>query len=235
MIDIHSHILPGVDDGARTVADSVDIVRELSRSGITDIVATPHYVTETAYISKRERNQELLFELRSALLEESIDVNIFLGNEIYIDHSVAELISNGLVATMAGGSYVLVELPLNGEYPNYKDILSDLIGCGFNVILAHPERYAITQENYDILLELNEIGVLFQANLGSIMGQYGRTARKLVKKLLKDDLIFAFGSDNHYCHGADFWIDAQKRIGKICSERQLKQVLVTNPRKIISM
>ena len=127
MIDIHSHILPGVDDGARTLTDSVEIIRELAASGVTDIVATPHFVVETNYTAPKKTNTAILKKLREVLVDEGVDVRIFLGNEIYIDPSIENLIREGALSTMAGGKYILVELPIDIEYSNYYDILFGLI------------------------------------------------------------------------------------------------------------
>ena len=124
MIDIHAHVLPGIDDGARTLTDSADLVRELAKSGVTDIIVTPHYVSETNYVSSKEKNLELLEELKRVIRDEDLGVEVFLGNEIYIDRGIEELIELGVISTMANSKYVLVELPLSGEYPNYQDIMS---------------------------------------------------------------------------------------------------------------
>lgn len=233
MIDIHSHILPGVDDGVKTLASSIELIRELSRSGATDIIATPHYVSETRYVSRKDNNLRLLEEVKSALLAEQINVEIYLGNEIYIDPKIAKMVSEGTISSMAGSKYVLVELPLNKSYPSYRDILVDLLDMGYRVILAHPERYEIIQTNYNALLELHSLGVLFQCNLGSVMGKYGIEAKMVVKRIMKDSLVFAFGSDAHHCHGVDYWVKAQKKVSRYCSERQFNQAMTLNPRKML--
>lgn len=233
MIDIHSHILPGVDDGARTLTDSVDLVRELVKGGITDIIATPHFVAETRFTVDRKVELKLLSDLRQALLGEGINVNVSLGNEIYIDKSIVPLIGEGKISSLAGSEYLLVELSLNGGSLYFDDIIKDLIGVGFKVVLAHPERYALVQENYELLNDWRDWGVFFQCNLGSIMGEYGKMAKKIVKKMIEDNLVFAFGSDIHYRHGADYWVKAQKRITKYSTKGQAKRVFETNPRRLL--
>ena len=233
MIDIHSHILPGVDDGAFDLTNSIGLIRELADAGITEIVATPHYVSETKYMSKKFKNGQILQDLKKAIDDEGIKATVFLGNEIYIDKSIADLVQNGTISTMAGGEYILVELPLNGIFPNYGDIILDLIGTGYKVILAHPERYAVAQKDYGILVDLWKAGVLIQCNLGSIMGEYGRRAKRLAKQLLRDDMVFALGSDIHYRHGVEYWVRAQKRVVKYANERQVKRIFEINPRKIL--
>ena len=233
MIDIHAHILPGIDDGARTLTDSADLVRELVASGVTAIVATPHFVPETNYVSPKKENTKLLKELKRAISNEGLDVELYLGNEIYIDRNIEGLMKHGKISMMAGSDYLLVELPLSGEFPNYRDIMLDLMEAGRRVILAHPERYEIAQKDFGVLEELHKMGVLFQCNLCSVTGKYGRGAKKVLKKLLEQKMVFGFGSDIHHCHGADYWLAAQKKMTKYCDEKELNRLLVANPRKII--
>lgn len=233
MIDIHSHILPGVDDGARTLTDSMDIIRELAGSGVTDVVMTPHYVSDTKYVSSRRDNLRLISDLKAALSDEGLNINVYLGNEIYINTEIITLIKKGVISPMANSEFLLVELPLNGEFPNYEDYLDDLIRFGYKVILAHPERYEIVQEDYDIINRLNGQGVLFQCNLGSILGQYGRAAKRVIKKLAKDNFVFALGSDIHHCHGAEYWRKAQQKLAKYYSKSEFEKVMITNPRQML--
>ena len=100
MIDIHSHILPGIDDGAKTLSHSLDVIKEAVNNGVTDIIATPHYVNETIYVSPRVENVKLLAKLRAAAKAEGIPVNLYLGNEIYIDNNIPELLKTKKVSTL---------------------------------------------------------------------------------------------------------------------------------------
>lgn len=234
MIDIHAHILPGVDDGSRSLEESVEMVRELASYGVTDIIATPHYMNETIFMSPRMKNVELLLKLREQLAAQKINVNISLGNEIYIDKAIADLIDTGLISTMVDSKYILVELPINGEFPNYEDILQDLMDAGYQVILAHPERYGIVQQDYEIVRNLREMGILLQSNLGSVSGKYGKEAKRTVKKLIQDKMIFAFGSDMHRPGGEKYFELSQKKLAKYYDERELRKVLVTNPKKLFA-
>lgn len=233
MIDLHSHFLPGIDDGAKTIDDSINILSELASQGVTDVVATPHYVEETIYTSPRERNLELLNTVRERAAAEGININLHLGNEIYINNSIIELVQAGTISSLAGSKYLLVELSLSGKYPNYEGIIDELVRAGYKVVLAHPERYATVQENFEILRPLAEMGVLFQCNLGSIIGQYGKNAKKTVRRMIKENMIFAFGSDIHRVRGTDDILLAQKKLAKHYKEADLNKVLYENPSKII--
>jgi protein-tyrosine phosphatase len=233
MIDLHSHFLPGIDDGAKTIEDSVNILNELASQGVTDVVATPHYVEETIYTSTRQRNWELLHAVRARAAAAGININLHLGNEIYINNNTIELLRAGMISPLGNSIYLLVELSLSGKYPNYEGILDELVRAGYKVVLAHPERYATVQENFEILRPLAEMGVLFQCNLGSIIGQYGKNAKKTVRRMIKENMIFAFGSDIHHTRGTDDILLAQKKLAKYYSETDLNKVLYENPRKII--
>lgn len=233
MIDIHSHIIPGVDDGAETLVDSVEIVRGLVAQGVTDIIATPHFVDGSVYESPREKNRELFAELLTALKEHEIKVNIYLGNEIYITERIDQLIKDGMISTLADSKYILVELPLNGEYTNYEDILESLGYFGYQVILAHPERYGIFQEDYSKLMNLCEMGILLQCNIGSVIGKYGKDVKKQVKRLMKEKRVFCFGSDMHHARGKNEIVQAMKKMRKYYNDSELERVLVRNPRNIL--
>lgn len=235
MIDIHSHILPCLDDGPKSLTDSLATVRKLVSQGVTDIIATPHYVSETNFVSPKAQNQRVLAVVKKNLAMEGIKVNVYLGNEIYIDHNILPLLKAGKITTLAGSRYLLVELPLDEEYPNYKDILRDLLDSGYKVILAHPERYVLVQKDFAVAEEIYNMGILFQCNIASILGKYGKGAKKTVKKLIKKKMVFTFGSDIHHAGKTDYVALSQKKLSKYYNKDELRQLLVTNPRKVISV
>lgn len=233
MIDIHAHVLPGIDDGAKTYEDGVGIIKDLMAGGVTDVIATPHFVNETNYISSRVANRELLTELKKRLKKEGIGVNVYLGNEIYIDKDILKLLKERKIAPLAGSRYLLIELPLNDEFEGYEDIFLDLLQKNYKIILAHPERYVIVQEDFEVARRLYDEGVLLQCNLASITGKYGHGAKKVLQRLAKEKMIFAFGSDMHRPGRNDFWEPAMKKLGKYYNERELNQVLSINPKRIL--
>lgn len=234
MIDIHSHILPGIDDGARTLDESVELVRELASYGVTTVVATPHFVDETIYTSPKNANSKLVTKLRRCLKEEGINVKVVLGNEIYINPMIVELIKAGEVSKMGRSKYLLVELPMTGDFPNYEDIFLDLMQNGFKVVLAHPERYESFKKDFSLVRDLYDMGVLLQCNLGSISGKYGKNAKKLVTRLIKERMVFAFGSDIHHPSHTDYYGAGLKKLRKYYTETELETVLVDNPGTIVA-
>ncbi len=231
MIDVHSHLLPGVDDGVKTFDESIEIIKNLSYRGVSDIIITPHYITETTWTSPRQKNRLIFAKLQEKASD--IPVNLHLGNEIYIDRDIEQLLKNYEISFLADSKFLLVELPISGEFEDYESILTDLLLKGYRVILAHPERYHTIQKNPKIAEKLHENGILFQCNLGSILGQYGHKPQKLVKKLAKSNLIFCFGTDIHHVRDYSEINKAQKKLERYYTEFELDQILDKNPRQIL--
>ena len=138
MINLHTHIIPNVDDGSKSIEESLEIIRGLAQQGFTDIVATPHYINSSKYTVSKARNATALVALRQRIQKAKIRAKLYLGNEIYIDSNIAELVKRGKVSALAGSKTLLVELPMSGDYTDYEDILLSLTYSGYTVILAHP-------------------------------------------------------------------------------------------------
>ena len=233
MIDLHSHILPGIDDGAKSFDVSLAILKGLREHGVSDVVATPHFVNGSSYMSTVAENRQLVEMLQEKADEADLDIEIHLGNEIYIDRDIPKLLHSHMITTMDESKYLLVELPMSGEYPDYEDILLSLNYAGYQVILAHPERYHTVWKDFSILEDLAEQGILFQCNLGSFIGQYGKHAKKTAQKIAKDKLIYCVGTDIHHERDYTEIAKAQKKLRKYYEFYELDAILVQNPLKIV--
>ena len=234
MIDIHNHLLYGIDDGSKSLEDSVDILENLYIIGYTDIILTPHYISHTKYSSSRKNNLILLDTLKKSLKEKGIEINLYLGNEIYINHHIGDLLDHEEISSLNNSKYLLIELPMNGEY-DYMDVFEDLIYDGYKVILAHPERYHAFQRDFDKIYELEEIGVYFQCNIESILGSYGKGAIKMVKRMFKEKKVSFLATDIHHKKRDYGKFDrARKKIRKYLSSSELDELLIKNPSKIIN-
>lgn len=235
MIDIHSHLLFGVDDGSRTLEESVHVIKKLSEVGYTDIILTPHYINDSTYVSTREENLDVLKRLKVGLIRNNVNVNLYLGNEIYIDSEIAKLLKNNIISSLNDTKYLLIELPMSGENEIYYDVFLDLINMGYKVILAHPERYISFQKDFNKVYELKELGVLLQSNVGSILGDYGRGAKKTIKRLLKENLITFMGTDIH--HNKEeytFVLKAKKKMGKYLTQKQINNIFENNAKILLN-
>ena len=196
MIDFHSHIIPEIDDGSISIEDTMLIIEEAKRAGFSKIISTSHYVSNQYEFDEASRRQFLeLIKIGANNL--GIDIEFFLGSEIYASYDMVQLIKEHQASTINDTKYVLFELPMQNELPNLKKVIYDLIGNGYRPIIAHPERYSYVKENPNWLIQYIEIGVLFQSNYASIIGLYGKQAQKTVKQLLKNNMIHFLGSDVH--------------------------------------
>jgi len=163
MIDIHSHILPGIDDGSRNMDESVEMIHEAAKAGFDRIISTSHYM-EDYYEADVEKRRKLISELQKEISKENIDVELFLGNEIYISENVNNLLKEGKASTLNESNYVLFEFPLNAKPYNMLELVFEIQKGRKIPILAHPERYRFIQQDPSIILELIDRGVLMQCN-----------------------------------------------------------------------
>lgn len=230
MIDFHSHILPGIDDGSRNLEQSIAMVNEAKKAGFTKIISTSHYMENYYECNERERRQ-----LLKKVQENVQGIELILGNEIYITNNIIELLQNGQASSINGTEYVLFEFPLITTRPmNDKEVIYRLVENGYIPIIAHPERYPFIQENPDYLFELEEMGALFQANYGSIIGMYGLKAKKTLKILLKNNLISFFGSDVHRPEQVyNKMPQIIKKLKKIISNEEFEEFTEINPEKVL--
>ena len=230
MIDFHSHILPGIDDGSRNLEQSIAMVNEAKKVGFTKIISTSHYMEN--YYECNEKNREELLEQ----VQKNVNgIELCLGNEIYITNNIIELLQNGQASSINGTKYVLFEFPLITTRPmNDKEVIYRLVENGYIPIIAHPERYPFIQENPDYLFELEEMGALFQANYGSIIGMYELKAKKTLKILLKNNLISFFGSDVHRPEQVyNKMPKIIKKLKKIISNEEFEEFTEINPEKVL--
>lgn len=230
MIDFHSHILPNIDDGSRNMEQTVEMLKEAKEVGFTKIISTSHYI-EQYYESDETERTELINAVRNNIQ----GIELYLGNEIYITNNMVQLIKDKKASTINNSRYVLFEFPLAAKAMNDKEVIYRLIENGYVPIIAHPERYSHVQENPEYVEELAEMGALFQANYGSIIGMYGKKAEKTVKKLFKENLISFLGSDVHRTEQVYVKIPKiMKKLRKVLSEEQIKKLTTINPQKVLN-
>lgn len=196
--DIHSHILFGIDDGASNIEESLKILQSAYKEGVIDIILTPHYMPNTKYVVDNKTKLDLMNKLKLKLREEDININLYLGNEILINENIVEDLKNNKCMSLNNTKYVLVEMPIGNYMNSSLNIFFELIRNGYVPILAHPERYIYFQKDYDLIDKYLELGVLLQGNYKSLFGKYGKYAKKLLTKLLKDGKISFLASDIHH-------------------------------------
>ncbi len=233
MIDFHNHIIFDVDDGAQDIEQSIKMLKEAQEAGITDVILTPHYMEEyyevgTKAIAKRMEiiNQEIE--------KNNINIKLHQSNEVYITSNIINLLKNERVSTVAGSKYVLMETPMLQVPMNFRQIIYDLKSNGYIPVIAHPERYEYIQKNPQIVYDLIQDGVLFQANIGSIIGIYGNDAKKTVKKLLKHKMVHFIGTDTHRPDSIYPKVEkALKKLSKIVPEDELEKIICENAKCVL--
>ena len=213
MTDIHSHIIFDVDDGAKTIDESVELIKMLKSVGFDSIIATPHYIEDTEYCSYNSEKLEKLAILKEELAKRKIKVNLYLGNEIFINDHIIDCIHEGKAYSLDNGKYLLFELPFHNRILGLEDMVYEMKVAGYTPILAHPERYSYFQDNYELVDRLKEEGLLFQCNYGSILGYFGKESEKLLKYMIKNHYVDYLGTDIHHV-SRSFTIDHFKKIEK---------------------
>lgn len=231
MIDFHSHILPGIDDGSKSYEETQKLLKEAKNVGFEKIISTSHYAIN-CYETPEYKRKEMIDELNQ---ENNNFPKIILGSEIFLTYNIVDLLKEYKASTINGTNYVLFELPLREQFNNLKDVINRLKENDYRLILAHPERYAVIQKNFKLLYELKDLGILFQSNYGSILGVYGLSAQITIKKMLKNNLVSFFGSDVHRENSIYTKVPkAILKISKIISHEELQNLTTNNAEKILN-
>lgn len=233
MIDVHSHVIPKIDDGSNSIEETNEMLIEAREAGFTDIITTSHYI-EGYYEVDSIKSHALVKAINKTLQEKNIDLNLYCGNEIFITQNLIQLIKDKKASTLADSKYVLFELPMNNIIKNLNEMIFQIKSIGMIPVIAHPERYSYVQRNPNMLIPLIKQGALLQANYTSILGKYGHHAKITIKKLLKSNMIHFLGSD---CHKKD---DIYKKIKesiieleKVIGKEKLKELTTINPSYIL--
>ncbi len=195
MIDIHTHILPALDDGPPDMETSVGMGRIAAQEGIEAIISTSH--SEEGMAVGYEGMRARLEAVRAAWAEVGLDIRLEIGLEIFLRPDTVDDLKSGRAWTLAGSQYVLVELPYQ-PWPTYAEqALFDLQVAGYVPILAHPERYTAIQADPNLMYSLVEKGVLGQVTAGALFGSHGETARRSAETLVRHGLAQFLSSDSH--------------------------------------
>ena len=196
MIDLHSHILPGVDDGARDLSESVNMAKKAVEQGIHTIVATPHHLNNR-YENPKQTIIDRVRELNKALLEEKIDLNVLPGQETRIYGEMVEGYEIGEILPIDNTQYVLVEFS-SSHVPRYTEkLFYDLQTKGLVPVIVHPERNQEIIERPDVLYKLVEKGALTQVTAASICGDFGKKIKNFSMQLIEANLTHFIASDAH--------------------------------------
>ena len=197
MKDMHNHILFSIDDGSKDIESSIKMLKNAEQNGIDEMILTPHYIYNSKYDANNRKKKKLLKELEKRCVKEEINIKLYLGNEVWADEGLPELIKKGEISTLNNSRYILIEFPLHNEDKRAKNIIFELMSHNYVPIIAHPERYDYLKKEPDKVKELVDQGALLQGNYLSLLGKYGKHAKKTLKYFVKKGYITFFGSDIH--------------------------------------
>lgn len=206
--DMHSHLIPGIDDGAPSMDASLGLIRQMKALGYQKLITTPH-IQQEFYRNTPEAIAAGLEKVREVARKEKVDIEIEAAAEYLLDDGFEEKMQAGSLMTLGDG-YVLIELSYYNPHPNLKGIIFNLQVDGFKVILAHPERYSYWFSDWKKYTDLKDRGVFFQLNLVSLAGHYPEPVKKTAHKLIDEQMVEFVGSDAHNDH----YIESLKKAAK---------------------
>lgn len=199
MYDLHCHILPGVDDGADSLGEALEMARSAAVSGVTHLAVTPHCnlpeSDEKNYLGRRLN--EVYRTFAQALREEAIPLRLQPGAEIFGTRETPELLRRGLLPKLGRTNYMLMEFWFDESAERMESIMEGMLRQGVRIIVAHPERYEAVQKDEDLAERWFRAGLVLQLNKGSILGSLGRRAQTCADRLLSYGLAHLAASDAH--------------------------------------
>lgn len=230
LVDTHCHILPEVDDGARNMEETRQMLQEAYEDGIRYIIATPHHHPRRGRKSPKQLRRQLKL-VREEAAQVSDELRIYLGTEIYFGQDIPERLREEGILTMNKTRYVLVEFSPGDSFVHICQGIQQIQMKGYEVILAHIERYRCMYKNLENAEHLKHMGVQIQVNADSITGESGWKAKRFVRRLLDEGLVFCVGTDAH---------DPKRRpprmkkaaeyVEKMCGEDYARRIFFSNPR-----
>ena len=229
MIDLHSHILPELDDGSASLAESLAMARMAVDSGITAMVATPHCAG-----GRREEVLESWRLLRQALKETEIPLKLYPGMEIFGTEDTLKLLREGKLLTLNGSRYPLMEFDFRGSGESRTRLLQELCDGGYRPLVAHPERYACVQRDPRLINDWFRMGCLMQVNRGSLLGHFGRHAQAVGVELVERGFAAVVATDAHGLRRRTPRLrDVREALSREMSQLCAEILLRDNPEKIL--
>ncbi len=235
-VDIHSHILPGIDDGPKNMDKALEMVRFAWKNGTESIIATPHFMHGVSeYEINRQDIDNVCYKLMGKVREEGIRIKIYPGSEVFITPNLPELLKKNVIHTLNNSLYVLVELPVSSIPLYFKDVLFRLMINDYIPVLAHPERNLKVVKKPEIIREYVENGMLVQINSSSLKGLHQKNVKRAAVKLLKLGLVHFVASDAHTTKNRNAaLIDVMKLVSSLIGSPKATELFETNGRKVIN-
>lgn len=231
MIDIHCHLLYGVDDGARTIEESVAMLQEAHNQGVEGIILTPHY-RHGMFSYPVEPIADHFMELKP--YAEKLGIVLGLGTEYHVNSRMVDAFKTGRCHTLAGSRYVLTEYSHDSEFAYIEQMTGELVRNGYVPVLAHVERYACIMKDPDCADRIRQLGGWIQLNADAVLGMDGMSTKRFCRKMLGQGLVDVIASDSHGsrrrpCHMARCY----DKIAKKYSRDYAEKLMTCNPERIL--
>jgi protein-tyrosine phosphatase len=194
--DVHSHFIPGIDDGAKDMEDSIALIKGMMELGYKKVITTPHIMTDS-YRNTPEIILGGLEKVREAIKEAGLEIEIEAAAEYYLDFEFENKVKTTKMLTF-GKNYLLWELPFINPYDNINEVIFEMTTRGYKPVIAHVERYGFWQNDYEKYEDLMNRGVFLQMNINSVTGHYSIPTKKAAQWLIDKDMISFVGSDCHH-------------------------------------
>lgn len=195
-VDMHSHLIPGIDDGAQTLEESIELIKGLKALGFTTLITTPHIMSDF-YRNKPETILPGLDLVREEIAKQGLGVTIYAAAEYYLDGGFEKKIKEEKLLSFGKENYLLFELSYLNRPDSMSRVIFDLISAGYKPILAHPERYPYFYDKFEVYKEIVDRGALLQLNTNSLTGYYSPGAKAIAEKLIDEGLVSFIGTDTH--------------------------------------
>ena len=193
--DLHSHLIPAIDDGSQSMEESVELIKGLKSLGYTKLITTPH-IMHHRFPNSSKTILAGLEDVKAELKAQNIEIELEAAAEYYLDEHFLELLNKKEILTF-GENYLLFEMSYAQKPVNLESVIHEIKVAGYRPVLAHPERYLFMHRDFSIYEKLKEQGVLFQVNLNSFNGYYSKPVQKVVLEILEKGWIDFIGSDTH--------------------------------------
>ena len=196
MIDLHNHILPELDDGSRSIEETIEMGKIAESEGISKIIITTHHRKPEYIIDKNDILKKIEFT-NELFKKENINIEIFPGMEVFIDRDIPVKLKNNELLSLNNSSYLLIEFPMREKIDYIDDVLHEVRVQGYKPIIAHPERYLEVIKNPNYVKKLIEEGCFIQINASSLTGYFGKESKETAEILVKHNMVHLMGTDAH--------------------------------------
>lgn len=222
-VDIHSHLLPGIDDGSANLEETILLIKEFIELGYKKLIITPH-IMEDHYKNTPEIIKEKLDMVRYEAKKLDLSIELEAAAEYYLDEAFIQKLERQEPLLTFGDNYLLFETSFMNEPASLKEVIFRIASSGYKPVLAHPERYVYMFDSFTKYEDLFNRGLYFQLNLSSLSGYYSEESKRIAEKLIKNDMVHFVGSD---CHGMRH-LEAIKKVRKKKIYSQLLDLNIYN-------